>query len=158
MARPKSVFHLDADDYVYVTQTTGSKIVGRFDGQDYEFEDGISSEPIHWRVANHIFGFKGTETARLNAIHRFGWLNRMDLPTALEMLRKCVHFQPVELLPKGVVEFRRPEAQNEPSPTPVMPTAGEALVGEGAASSVPPAQSPEPKRAAHDPRRKAVQG
>lgn len=137
---PKSVFHLDAEDYVHVIQTTGSPVTGRFDGVDYLFADGIPSEPIHWRVAHHIFGFRGTPEAKMNALHRLGWLNRMEAETALDMLQKCVSYQPLELLPKGVVEFKRPEPEraNEAS-QPVMPTAGEAPpVGSGEAPVAPP--------------------
>lgn len=153
MPDKRSLYHLDSEDYVHVIQTTGGPIQGRFDNVDYVFEDGIPSDPVHWRVAHHIFGFRGTEQARINALHRLGWLNRMDTAVAMDMLRQCVKYQPLELLPKGVLEFKRPET-NEAS-HPVMPTAGEAKpVGAEASSAAPP----DPKRPANDPRRKATQG
>lgn len=128
-----SNYHLDADDYVHVVQTTGSPVQGRFDGVDYVFEDGIPSEPIHWKVAHHIFGFRGTDQARLNSLHRLGWLNRMEASVAMDMLKTCVSFQPLELLPRGVVEIRQPrKTEQNVATVPVMPTAGEAPVGTGA--------------------------
>lgn len=150
MPDKRSLYHLDAEDYVRVVQTTGSPVVGRFDNIDYRFEDGIPSDPVHWKVAHHIFGFKATEQGRLNALHRLGWLNRMDLQTALDMLRQCVRYEPLELLPKGVLEFKRPEAGAQDAVS-VMPTAEEPRVGTEAASDIKPPLPP-------DPRRKAARG
>lgn len=148
----KPSYHLDADDYVHVIQTTGSPIQGRFDGVDYLFEDGVPSEPVHWKVAHHIFGYRGTEQARLNAIHRLGWLNRMETAVALDMLRKCVRYEPLELLPKGVLEFkpRGPAGeQSEAESSPVTPTAGEAKpAGSGARGTSAPVAPPDPLRKA----------
>lgn len=155
-----SAYHLDADDYVHVVQTTGAAIEGFFDGMLYRFEDGIPSDPVHWKVAHHIFGFRGTEQARLNALHRLGWLHRMALEVAMDMLRKCVRYEPLELLPKGVLEFRRPDSNVDDAT--VMPTAGHSSnVGTEASSgtSAPAATPPDPSRKAHpDPLRKAKQG
>lgn len=147
----RSLYHLDADDYVHVIQTTGSPIKGRFDNVDYEFEDGIPSEPVHWQVAHHIFGFRGTELAKINALHRLGWLNRMDTATALTMLNQCVRYEPLELLPKGVLEFKRNPAPAQDAAPSVMPTAEEnPRVGMEASAPIPSAPP--------DPRRKATRG
>lgn len=140
-----SVYHLDQDDYVHVIQTTGSPIQGRFDNVDYVFEDGIPSDPVHWRVAHHIFGFRGTEAARVNAVHRLGWALRMDFNTAMDMLKKCVRFEPLELLPRGVLEFKKPDTNAD---EPVMPTAEPSSVGREAPGISASGGPPDPLRRA----------
>jgi hypothetical protein len=140
-----SKFQFNAEDYVHVITHMGDRVIGIYDGVRYVFEDGEPSEPVHWKVAHHIFGFRGTEQARVNALHRLGWLNRMDELTAMQMLKTRVEFHPMNPFPKGIVAFRKPEAAVDPT----EPAADVTPTNEGTAVSA--AQPVQPQAAPSDP-------
>lgn len=122
-------YHFNSDDYVHVTQHMGENIIGIYDGVKYVFVDGVPSEPVHWKVAHHVFGYMGTNQARMNALHRLGWLTRMDELTAMNMLKTRVEFQPMDPLPRGVVAFKKPTGEATEPDEAVTPTNGTAPAG-----------------------------
>lgn len=138
--RKPSKFQFDPDDFVHVVQNLGETISGMYNGETFTFEHGVPSEPVHWKVAHHIFGYMGTEQARLNAVLRRGWATHVDTEVALRLLKSQVQFQPMNPFPKGVIEFRRQAEQDEAQPD--TPTVEASPVGPAAPER--PAASPAP--------------
>lgn len=77
---------IERPDFVRVTNGNKDKIVGRFDGEDFEFIPGKATD-IPVVVAAHLFGF-GRED-KIPALNRLGWLQSSEhFEKALAKLRK----------------------------------------------------------------------
>lgn len=126
---------LNAGGFVRVTNRTGKKIVGRYDGEDYEFPHGDPVD-VPEAVATHVFGFgvpdKGAVLARL------GWASSSDrIDEGLQKLA-AIRFEDV------VVTARPVDDDDSPDSGDMVPTKGSVAVGprsdvgdEGGASAPP---------------------
>ena len=106
---------LNLDDFVRITQTTGQAILGRYDGKNYEFPDGVPVD-VSKDVAVHLFGFGLPEISddprvqdKMPALQRLGWVTMSgDRDPALKRLRTQVCFEEIPPFPT-VLRLRQPE-------------------------------------------------
>jgi hypothetical protein len=95
---------IDLDDYVRVKNGTSRKIIGRYNGVDYEFHPGRSKDvPIS--VAAHVFGFGKDEKSKEAVFARLGWANTSEqLDAAREELGK-ITFDAIPNIPGADEDF-----------------------------------------------------
>lgn len=95
------------------------KVVGRYDGQDFVFEPGVT-RALSEDAARHIFGYG--EKDKIRALLRLGWVpNGADRAAALEMLNS-IQFLAVEetkFKDEPVTDMPRSVAQGEDGPRPL---------------------------------------
>lgn len=148
---------LNTDDFVRVVQTTGEPIVGRYDGQNYEFPDakaeveqgGQGYRDVHKAVAQHVFGFglpqdvgdDQTHIDKKSALLRLGWItgDSSSVPAAMRKLLAHVRFLDIPPFPVSVLKFDRDD-ESEPK----VPSAAMGQEGDGSASPVSPAALKDP--------------
>lgn len=78
----------DPSQFVRITNKSDAVVEGRYDGKDYEFRIG---EPVDVTIqaAHHIFGFAGTDQAKVTAFLRLGWMQvNTDIRVAKKRLEK----------------------------------------------------------------------
>jgi hypothetical protein len=125
---------LDLSEYVRVTNRTGARIKGRYDGVDYIFENNEETD-VHHLAAAHIFGFGQDD--KTNAFLRLGWLATGNYEEGLERL-KDIKFGDVPS-PASDIQVARGKKTRAPtktgSPTPLADVGAES--GEGASASSP---------------------
>jgi hypothetical protein len=133
---------IERPNHVRVVNTGKLKIVGRFDGEDYEF---IPNKPadIPIVVARHIFGFG--EENKAPALNRLGWLQTSDsMEKAMAELNKIVFTEAPPL-----VEADVPDPEDDPaadrvplSGSTAPPMSPEASGGGGAGRHLPAPPKP----------------
>lgn len=132
---------IERSDHVKVTSGKET-IVGRWNGEDYEFRPG-QPEVIHKIVAAHIFGF-GLED-KAPALARLGWAQSSDQLKAAMQRLQAVHFGPAPAL----VDAPEPElvgaaaGERMPNRTP----SGAPIAGGGEAGAAPSTAPAEPRPA-----------
>lgn len=93
---------IERPNYVRIVNTDKMKIIGRFNGEDYEF---LSNKPndVPVQVASHIFGF-GQEN-KIPALNRLGWMQTSDqLEKAMERLTRIVFTEAPPLVEASMPE------------------------------------------------------
>jgi hypothetical protein len=142
---------LNLDDFVRVTQETGTDIEGRYDGVNYKFPHGHPVD-VHKAVAVHIFGFGLPEISddprqqdKMPALLRLGWISSStDRETALRRLRTQVRFEEIPPFPT-VLRLRQveensgvTEAPESASRVPSSPSMGGGAAQAAASPTDPP--------------------
>ena len=107
---------IERPNFVRVINTNKDKVVGRFDGDDYEFLPNTPVD-IPLIVAVHVFGFgREDKTAALN---RLGWLMSSEhLDKAMAKLQKIKFSEAPPL-----VEAQMPEPADDPA-SDLLPVSG----------------------------------
>jgi hypothetical protein len=137
---------IERPNHVRVTNTNKTKIVGRFDGEDYEFLPNKPND-IPVAVAAHIFDFGREDKTR--ALNRLGWMQTSDqLEAAMEKLNAVRFTEAPPLVEADLVE--EPNASSsELLPANEGGTAPPRVPGQGAAGGggrqrkLPGPQTPE---------------
>jgi len=129
-------------DHVQVTSTR-EKIVGRYDGEDFEFLPGIPNS-ISALAAAHIFGFGKDD--KTPALARLGWATSSDQNAqALERLRAVrfaeapplVEYEPEEEAAEASAGELMPDRNS--GSRPIAPGGNAAPATQGAGAVEPPA-------------------
>jgi hypothetical protein len=93
---------IERPDYVRVVNGNPQKILGRYDGVDYEFLPGKPNDIPHV-VAAHIFDFGREDKQR--ALSRLGWLQTSDqLESAMAKLNRIAFTESPPLVEADMVE------------------------------------------------------
>lgn len=115
---------LDTSNYVRVTNKTGIKFVGMYDGQEYVFSVGVPID-IHINSAKHIFGFG--EKDKRACFLRWGW---MDGNRSYDDAMNYLNAFTFEEVQAPIVNISSAKSRNKISkPTPLVNAGVEA--GEG---------------------------
>jgi hypothetical protein len=99
--------------FVRITNQTGKKIIGRYDGEDYEFLHG---EPVDVPepVAAHVFGFGVPDKAAVLA--RLGWATTSDMvDEGLQKLGR-IKFEDIVVTAQAVVDDDDSPAAGDSAP------------------------------------------
>jgi hypothetical protein len=87
--------------YVRVFNGTSENIVGRYDGEDYEFLSGASLD-VPTSVASHVFGL-GVQDKNA-CLARLGWLTTSDQIKAAHDKLKQVKMEAIEMVGRVIEE------------------------------------------------------
>lgn len=99
---------IERPDYIRVVNNNKFKIVGRFNGEDYEFLPGKPLD-IPLVVAGHIFDFGKDDKSR--ALNRLGWMQSSDQKEdAMAKLNKVRFTEAPPLIEADIVEASEPSA------------------------------------------------
>ncbi len=123
---------IERPNHVRVVNGTAKKIVGRYDGVDYEFLPGEKVD-IPQVVAKHIFGFGDPDKTK--ALTRLGWMHSSEqMEAAMESLKKIKFAEAPALIAAEEMEEDESAEELLPGSTnsrPVSPDAGGARGGLG---------------------------
>ena len=101
---------IERKDHVRITNNTKHKVVGRYDGEDYEFLPGRALD-APFVVARHVFGFSLDD--KMPALNRLGWLTSSDgMEAALAKLRN-ITFSESPPLTDEAEEFEELEEEDD---------------------------------------------
>lgn len=100
--------------YVRITNGTAETVLGRYDGEDYEFPSGASVD-VEESVATHVFGFRQPDKS--SCLARLGWLTMSDQRKAAMEKLSLVRFEAIELVGRPIVDHDDGATSQEIAPS-----------------------------------------